>query len=307
MSAVGPDQHHGSVGPGDWREGGQESAAHGDIRTVDPEEHWKHFEKAWVALQSYTYLGKGTPVLDAGVERETMPLRHDMRNSTGGIMAAPLCIASPEPYWRDDECVPAPITMSYDILDPARDVKRIEAVRDVISVGRQMGFSRTRIVDESDHSRVIAISTGSGASLGDVPPGFHPVVNPVNEVEDSPDLPPLRDVFGVVAGPDGSLQIPRVTPALASPHSALHLGPITIALEAAAMDELERVTGTVDHQVEHWEVMFVKPGYRGPFRVTATVVNPRGPRVGVESTMTDEGHDGRIIATASAAFRRVGD
>jgi acyl-coenzyme A thioesterase PaaI-like protein len=228
-----------------------------------------------------------------------------MRNSTGGIMAAPLCIAAPEPYWRDDECVPAPLTMSYDILDPAYDVSRIEALRDVISVGRQLGFSRTRIVDESDHSRVLAISTGSGANLGGVPPGFYAVDNPVNDVEDSPDLPPLRDVFGIVPGADGALQIPRVTPALASPHSALHLGPITIALEAAAMDELERVTGTVDHQVEHWEVMFVKPGYTGPFRATATVLNPGGRRVGVEATMTDEGHGGRIIATASAAFRRV--
>lgn len=79
----------------------------GDIRTLSPEEHWKHFEDSWVALQSYTYLGKGTPFLDVGVDSEIMPLRSDMRNSTGGIMAAPLCIAAPEPFWRDDECVPA--------------------------------------------------------------------------------------------------------------------------------------------------------------------------------------------------------
>ena len=51
---------------------------------MTPEEHWKHFEKSWLALKSYTYLGKATPFLDTGVEREMMPLRHDMRNSTGG-------------------------------------------------------------------------------------------------------------------------------------------------------------------------------------------------------------------------------
>jgi len=39
-------------------------------------------------------LGKRTPVIDAGVERETMPLRHDMRQRHGGILAAPLCIAA---------------------------------------------------------------------------------------------------------------------------------------------------------------------------------------------------------------------
>jgi hypothetical protein len=279
--------------------------SYGDIRTLTAEEHWKHFEQSWVALQSYTYLGKGTPFLDTGVEREIMPLRHDMRNSTGGVMAAPLCIASPEPWWRDDECVPAPVTMAYDILDPAHDVRRIEVLREVVSIGRQMGFSRARIVDADDHERVIAMSSGSGVSLGDVPPGFFLVDNPVTVLEDSPDLPRLRDVFGVTDGPDGTLEIPRVTPALSSPHSALHLGPINIALEAAAMDELERITGSLDFQVEHWHVMFVKPGYIGPFRASATVVQTRGPLVGVEATMVDAGAGDRVIASVNGTFRRV--
>lgn len=279
--------------------------SYGDIRTLTPEEHWRHFEKSWIALQSYTYLGKGTPFLDVGVVDETMPLRHDMRNSTGGVMAAPLCIASPEPWWRDDECVPAPVTMSYDILDPAHDVSRVRVLREVISIGRQVGFSRARIVDADDHDRVIAISSGSGVSLGDVPPGFFLVDNPVTEVEDSPDLPRLRDVFGVVDGPDGSLEIPKVTPALSSPHSALHLGPINIAIEAAAMDELERVTGSVDFQAEHWHVMFVKPGYVGPFRARATVLDRGGVRVGVEASMVDVGADDRVIAAVNATFHRI--
>jgi hypothetical protein len=278
--------------------------SYGDIRTLTPEKHWRHFEKSWIALQSYTYLGKGTPFLDVGVERELMPLRHDMRNSTGGVMAAPLCIASPEPYWRDDECVPAPVTMSYAVLDPGRGVRRVEVLRDVISLGRQMGFSRSRIVDADDHDRVIAISTGSGVSLGDVPPGFYLVDNPVNIAPDSPDLPSLRDVFHVVSGPDGSLEIPSVTPDLSSPHSALHLGPINIALEAASMDALEAASGTPDWQVESWTVLMVKPGYHGPFRARATVVGS-GDRRGVESTMTDEGNNSRVIASASAAFFRV--
>jgi acyl-coenzyme A thioesterase PaaI-like protein len=278
----------------------------GDIRTLTPEAHWEHFEKSWVALQSYTYLGKGTPGLDVGVEREVMPLRHDMRNSTGGIMAAPLCIASPEPWWRDDECVPAPVTMAYQILDPAHDVRRIEVLREVVSIGRQMGFSRARIVDADDHDRVIAISSGSGVSLGDVPPGFYLVDNPVTELVDSPELPRLRDVFGVVDGPDGTLQIPKVTPALSSPHSALHLGPINIALEAAAMDELQRTTGTDDLQVETWHVMFVKPGYIGPFRAKAHVLAAGGSRFGVEATMVDAGAGDRVIATVNASFRLVG-
>ena len=277
----------------------------GDIRTLSPEEHWAHFARAWVALKTYTYLGKRTPSMDAGVDRETMPLRHDMRNSTGGIMAAPLCLAAPEPFWLDDECVPAPVTMSYDILDPARDVRRVEVLREVISIGRQMGFSRSRIVDADDHGRVIALSSGSGVSLGDVPPGFEPIVNPETELVDSPDLPSLCEVFGIEAAPGGHRRIEKVTPAIASPHAALHLGAINIALEAAAMDALERATGSRDYQVEQWSVMMVKPGYSGPFFARANVIGATGMRPGVEAVMTDEGAKGRIMATASAAFRRV--
>jgi acyl-coenzyme A thioesterase PaaI-like protein len=278
----------------------------GDIRAVSAAEHWSHFEHAWTKLLSYRYLGKETPHLDKGVTREVMPLRHDMRNCTGGVMAAPLCIASPEPWWLDDDCVPAPVAMSYDILDPARDVQRIEVLREVIGIGRTMGFSRARIVDADNPSRVIAISTGTGVSLGDVPPGFEPIDNPVYELEDVPELPALREVFGVEPGADGAMLIDRVTPELSSPHGALHIGPINIALEAAAMDELERSTGRRDVQVEHWTVLLVKPGYRGPFRATATVVGGgRGPRLGIEATMTDQGHHGRVIATVSASFRLV--
>jgi acyl-coenzyme A thioesterase PaaI-like protein len=279
--------------------------SYGDIRTLTPEQHWAHFEKSWQALKSYTYLGKTTPVLDKGVEKESMPLRHDMRNSTGGITAGPLCILCPEPDWRDDECVPAPVTMTYSILDPAYDVSRLDTIREVISVGRTMGYSRARIVDAADYGRVIAISSGSGASLGDVPPGFYPVDNPVNDVVDSPDLPPLREVFGIVPRPDGALEIERVTPMTASPHSALHQGPINFALEAAAMDELERVLGTADVQIDYYSVMFVKAGYTGPFVSTAEVVQSKGPRFGVEMTMREEGNKHRIIATASASFYRV--
>ena len=38
-----------------------------------------------------------------------MALRHDMRNAAGGIMAAPLCIFTPEAGgMNDDEDVPEP-------------------------------------------------------------------------------------------------------------------------------------------------------------------------------------------------------
>jgi acyl-coenzyme A thioesterase PaaI-like protein len=276
-----------------------------DIRQVSPEDHWAQFEKAWTALLSYRYLGKLTPILDVGVERETMPLRHDMRNSTGGVMAAPLCIAAPEPYWRDDECVPAPVVMSYEILDPARDVRQVDVLRDVIHLGRTMGFSRSMIVDAAEHERVIAVSSGTGVSLGAVPEDYHQVDNPPIPVVDSVDMPPLWRAFGASRSDDGRWRLPVLVPELSSPHAALHLGPINIVLETAANDEVARRTGTADLQVESWTVMMVRPGVVGPFRAEAEVVSVRSERVPVRLTLHDEGRDDRVIATAVAIFRRL--
>ena len=67
-----------------------------DIWDIPSDQHWADFEHKWPTLLRYRYLGRRPPAPDAGVGTDSMPLRHDMRNSTGGIMAAPLCIASPE-------------------------------------------------------------------------------------------------------------------------------------------------------------------------------------------------------------------
>jgi acyl-coenzyme A thioesterase PaaI-like protein len=276
-----------------------------DIREVTPEEHWKQFEEAWTALLSYRYLGKLSPDLDSEVELETMPLRHDMRNSTGGIMAAPLCIASPEPYWLDSQCVPAPVVMSYEILDSARDVRGVVVHRDVIHLGRTMGFSRSLTVDADDPSRVIAVSCGTGVSLGDVPEDYQKVPNPPVPVVDSPSLPPLHQVFGARRGEDGVWRLPEVTPELSSPHAALHLGPINIVLEAAATDAAAAHAGTDALQVDSWIVMFIRPGVAGPFRAEAEVVSGRSERIATQLTLRDEGRGDRVVSVARAVFRRV--
>jgi acyl-coenzyme A thioesterase PaaI-like protein len=276
-----------------------------DIRTVAPEDHWSQFEKAWTALMTYRYLGKLSPVLDTNVERETMPLRHDMRNPTGGIMAAPLCIAAPEPYWQDSECIPAPVVMSYEILDPARDVRGIVVTRDVIHLGRTMGFSRSTIADIDDATRLIAVSTGTGVSLGDVPDGYEKVDNPPIDVEDSPSMPRLHEVFGAVKGTDGVWRLPELREEFSSPHAALHLGPINIVLERTAMDKAEEAAGTDRLQIESWIVMMVRPGTIGPFRAVGEVMSTRSERLPVQLTLHDEGNRDRVIATAIGTFRRA--
>ncbi len=264
--------------------------------TPSPSEHWANFEQSWTGLLTYRYLGKRTPVMDAGVDRETMPLRRDMRNATGGVLAAPLCIAAPEPYWLDDAVVPAPVLMSYEIVDAAHDVLEVEVLREVTHIGKTMGFSRARIVDAADHARVIAVSTGAGMSLGVAPGNFRPVDNPPIAIVDSLDLPRLHVAFGAVRGGDGLWRLPTITPQLASPHGALHLGPISIVMEAAAMELVD-----ADAQVQSWTVTMLRPGTVGPFRATA-VVAASTARVPVEVSLFDEGNGDRVIATALAVY-----
>jgi acyl-coenzyme A thioesterase PaaI-like protein len=195
--------------------------------------------------------------------------------------------------------------MSYEILDPARDVRQVNVLRDVISLGRTMGFSRSRIVDADDPERLIAVSSGTGVSLGSVPDDFEEVENPPIPVVDSPDLPPLHVVFGAAKGVDGAWRLPELRPELSSPHAALHLGPINIVLETAAMERAAQSSGTDALQVESWTVMMVRPGLDGPFRAEARVLSDRSERLPVQLTLHDEGRGDRVIATAVAVFRLV--
>lgn len=274
-----------------------------DIRDAPVDEYWDRFEARWTGLLSYRYVGRTNAALDRD-GGDTMRLRHDMRNPSGGIMAAPLCIASPESGgMADDEYVPNPVIASLHVLDDARDVHEVEVRREVIRIGRQMGFSRSRIVDAADPTRVIALSEGMGVSLGTPPPGFEPVDNPPIHVEDSPAMPPLHVVFGARRRPDGAWELPELSGELSSPDAALHLGPIHVVLEAAAMELASREAGGHALQVEDWHVMFVARGKVGPFRVDGEAVGGRQGRIGCRLSLHDEGNGDRVVTSASAAFR----
>jgi hypothetical protein len=274
-----------------------------DIRDGPVDGYWDRFERRWTGLLSYRYLGKSSPALDMG-GREKMRLRNDMRNPAGGIMAAPLCIASPESGgMADDAFVPNPVIASLHILDDARDVGEIEVWREVIRIGRWMGFSRSRILDAANPERVIALAEGMGVSLGEPPPGFEPVENPPLAIEDSEELPPLHVAFGARRRPDDTWGLPELSDELSSPDAALHLGPIHVVLEAAATELAGEQAGTNALQVEDWHVMFVARGKVGPFRVGGEAAGGGLGRVGCRLSLHDEGNGDRVVATASAAFR----
>jgi len=280
-----------------------------DIRNVPTPEYWKQFETKWTDLLTYRYLGRTHPVLDRGANAvsQTMPLRSDMRNRSGGVMAAPLVISSPEGGgFADDFCVPNPVTQSLHILDEGRGVTQVDGIQETVRRGRTMGFSRSRIVDSANPGRVIAISEGTCVSLGNAPPGFEPVENPPLPIVDSPDLPPLHQVFGARRREAGVWVLPALTADMASPDAALHLGPIQIVLEAAATELAEACAGTDALQIESWHVMYTARGKAGPFRAEGRAMASERGRVGCFLELRDEGNGDRVVASASGAFRRVG-
>jgi hypothetical protein len=140
--------------------------------------------------------------------------------------------------------------------------------------------------------------------LGDAPPGFQPVETGP-EIEDGPSLPPLHEPFGAVRDTAGTWSLPRLTPRIASTSGSLHIGPIHIVLEAAAADLVAQKAGTDALQIEDWHVSFVARGTDGPFVVEGIAVAGALGRIACRLALSDQGRDGRVVATAVGLFRTV--
>src|SRR5580704_6752488 len=171
-----------------------------DIRELkdDPEAYRDELQRRWSGLLSYRYIGRNHSSMNLGPEDNTVK-----------------------------------------ILDPGFDVQTIEVVDSgSIHQGRTMGYGRCRIVDAANHDRVIALIDGQGASIGTPPEGLErmDVEEAKLEIEDSPDLPPLWQVFGASRRDDGHWTLPELSVEFASPDAALHIGPQHIVLETAAVD-----------------------------------------------------------------------
>src|SRR6185312_6219601 len=114
-----------------------------DIRELidDTEAYRAELLRRWTGLLSYRYIGRNHASMNIGEVDDTVRIRRDMRNEAGGIMVAPLAIASPEGCQTDMVAVPNPVISSVQILDPGYDVKRVEIVDSGnIHQGRMMGY-----------------------------------------------------------------------------------------------------------------------------------------------------------------------
>jgi hypothetical protein len=261
-------------------------------------------------LLSYRYIGRNHGgSMNLGEYDPTVTVRHDMRNQSGGLMVAPIAITSPEGCQPDLVAVPNPVIHSVQILDPGRDVARIEVLpTEMLHQGRTTGYSRSVIVDADDHDRVIAYTDGQGVTIGSPPEGLDLIDADDAKlvIEDSPDLPPLWQVFGASRRDDGRWVLPELAAEFASPDAALHLGPQHVVLETAAVEAASALAETEMLQIVSWHVMFVARGKVGPFRVACQAQHGAGDRVGVRLLLHDEGNGDRPVTSATGMLDVVG-
>ena len=284
-----------------------------DIREIreDPAAYQAELRRRWGGLLSYRYIGRQFSSMNTTARDDTVTVRHDFRNAAGGLLVAPLAITCPGGGGgkSDLQAVPNPVIHSCQILDDGRDVRRL-AVVDATSLkeGRQFHYGRARIVDADDPARIIALIESQGTSIGDVPAGLQRFDDdPVERIEDSPDLPPLWQVFGGSKRDDGHWILGELSVEFGSPDGALHLGPQHVILETAAIDLATGLVGTDRLQMQTWHVMHLARGKVGPFRVDGSPVSGRdgSGRVGVQLTLHDEGDGDRAVTGAAAVFRVV--
>lgn len=268
-----------------------------DIRDLKGEEYAEELNRRWGGLLSYRYLAA------SAVSGQGTVIRHDMRNDTGGLMIAPIAITAPESGGMiDTEDVPSLTIHSCQIFDPGRDVKRIITKSEVLRRGRQMGYSRSLILDADNPDRVVALTEGQAASIGKPPEGLSMHAEPL-EIEDSPDLPPLWQVFGGSKRDDGHWTLKELEVEWGSPDGALHIGPQHVILETAALDYAAEAAGTDRLQGVSSHVMFLARGKVGPFRVEGHPVKGTDGFVGARVVLHDEGVDDRPVTSGSYMFR----
>lgn len=277
-----------------------------DIRELadDPAAYAAELHRRWGGLLSYRYIGRHHESMTVGSVDDTVRIRHDMRDARGAVLLSVYGIASPEGGLVSDlDAIPNPVVHSCQVIDDGIGVSRFEVRTENLKAGQRMSYSRSLIVDADEPTRVLAVTEGQGVSLGVPPDGLQKMeVDPI-DVEDSPGLPPLWQVFGGSRAGDTTWTLPELSADVASPDAALHVGPQFAMTEAAARTSVmeavgsEQVTGISSH------VMFVARGKVGPFRFATEVLGAAVGTRAVRTSVYDEGTDDRLITAATHVFR----
>jgi len=278
-----------------------------DIRELsdDPAAYAAELQRRWGGLLSYRYIGRNHSSMNVGPADDTVTLRSDMCDDGGGILLCVFGIASPEGGLVSDlEAVPNPVVHSCQVLDPGVGVTRFEVRTEDLKRGQRMSYSRSLIVDADDPARVLAMTEGQGVTIGVPPEGLQKMTVEPIEVVDSPDLPPLWQVFGGSRVDARTWLIPRLSSNVASPDAALHVGPQFVLTETAARSCVADSVHTDAFFGVSSHTMFLARAKVGPFRFVAEPLPEVDGALAARTRAYDDGADGKLVTVTTHVFRR---
>ncbi|CAA0136607.1 Uncharacterised protein [Mycolicibacterium vanbaalenii] len=281
-----------------------------DIRdlTSEPAAYAAELQRRWGGLLSYRYIGRHHASMNVGPVDDTVTVRRDMLDGAGGVLLSVFGIAAPEGGLVSDlEAVPNPVVHSCQVLDPGVGVKRFEVRSEDLKRGQRMSYSRSLIVDADNPSRVLALTEGQGVSIGVPPDGLQKMTVEPLEVVDSPDLPPLWQVFGGRQVDARTWTLPELTAEVASPDAALHVGPQFVLTETAARSSVTALIGETAISGASSHTMFLARAKSGPFTFVAEPILGSDTVIAARTHVYDEGADRKLVTAATHVFRRVAE
>jgi acyl-coenzyme A thioesterase PaaI-like protein len=252
------------------------------------------------SLVSYRYLGTFSEAHGRHEAEGWMSIRPDMRGAVG-LLAAPLGVALLDTAGInvDPLAVVSPTRIDMEILEPAADVQRVHLEGRIVREGRSQFFTESRITDDADRSRLIALG-GTHWAVSGPNPGFDYVDNRPGMPEGT-DLPPLYEPFGATRRDDGELEITELRRELGG--NGLHQGPFQVVPEQAAMLALQRAIGHDRFWIEHQGTSIVARGTGAPLVTSSEVLRVTDELALVRVELRAQGNDDRLCSVTVCRFR----
>ena len=268
-----------------------------DVALTDAQREWR---SGVTRLISYRYLGTYSEPRGRHEAEGSLRIRSDLRGPAG-LLAGPLGIAALDTAGVnvDPIAVVSPTRIDVEIFGPTPDVRELRIHGRVLREGRSQMFTESRLVDAAEPDRLIALAGTHWAVSGPNPD--YSYVDPRPGEPESPDLPPLYQVYGATLRDAGTLEIPQLPPELG--RDGLHQGPIQVVCEAAAMIAATRELATELIWIEHLGVSIVARGLHPPFATSTELLRTDGEG----TTVRTELRDGRkqLCSVSLCRFRRA--
>jgi acyl-coenzyme A thioesterase PaaI-like protein len=260
------------------------------------------WQRGVFTLISYRYLGTYSETKGRHDAEGWMNIRPDLRGPVG-LLAAPLGIALLDTAGInvDPLAAVAPTRIEMQILTPAPDVKRMHLEGRILREGKSQFFTESRITDDADRSRLLALGITHWAVSGPNP-GFNYVDNRPGAPAKDAELPPLYEPFGARVRDDGELEIAELRPELGG--RGLHQGPFQVVPEQAAMRALERA-GHIRYWIEHQGTSIVSRGTDSPLVTTSEVLRVVDQTALVQVELRAAGDNNRLCSVTVCRFRLV--